>query len=211
MLFNPCSKINRKLSAYLDGELGPGDQAAIKEHLSSCPACAAQVRYISTIDTEIKSLPGVIPSPFFAAKVSAAALALNEYHGPLRRFLRVPVPATAIMVSFILINLFTFAFNINAMENGLRRELARKVVAQLAKPASMINPVALARLCGECSKYMCLCMHEAGKKSVCPCKDCRMGKMQKQDEAGNMARPMSIALDTAPAQALKNMEEKDVH
>ncbi|MBU2574569.1 MAG: zf-HC2 domain-containing protein [Elusimicrobia bacterium] len=184
MLFNPCGKINRKLSAYIDGELAPKDQAAVKEHLSACPACAEELRRFLDLNAGIKQLPGVTPTPFFAAKVSAAARALNEYHVPFRRFLRVPIPVMAVMVSFILINLFTFAFNINAVENGPRRELARKIAAQLVKPASIINPVALARLCGECSRYMCLCMHEAGKKSLCPCKDCQMEKMQAQEEPG---------------------------
>ena len=198
MLFDPCSNITRKLSAYLDGELVPKELSAIKEHLDSCTGCAGELRRLSAVNSGIQQLPEVTPSPFFAARVSAAARALNVYHGPFLRFLRVPVPAMAVMVSFILINIFTFAFNINAMENGSRRELARKVVAQLAKPASLINPVAVARLCGECSKYMCLCMHEAGKKSLCPCKDCEMEKMQKQGEAGK-------------AGEMGNMEKNDVH
>lgn len=198
MLFNPCSKVNRKLSAYLDGELSPGDRAAVTEHLSACRDCAAELGRLSAVDAGIKRLPAVTPGPFFVARVSASARSLNEYHGPFRRLLRLSVPAMAVLVSFILINLFTFAFNINAMENGPRRELARKVVAQLVKPASMINPVALVRLCGECDKYMCLCMHEAGKKSICPCKNCEMEKSQK-------------AAVTVDQKNMTNMEEHDVH
>ncbi|MDO8806152.1 MAG: zf-HC2 domain-containing protein [Elusimicrobiota bacterium] len=198
MLFDPCSNITRKLSAYMDGELGPGGQAVVKKHLAACADCAMELRRLSGVDAGIKELKDITPSPFFVAKVSAAVRALNNDKASLRRFLRLPVPAMALMVTFILINLFTFAFNIQAMESGTRRELARKVVAQLAMPASMINPVALVRLCGECSKYMCLCMHEAGKESMCPCKDCEMGKMQKQGEAGKTGD-------------MGSMEEKDVH
>ncbi|MBI5744073.1 MAG: zf-HC2 domain-containing protein [Elusimicrobia bacterium] len=177
MLFNPCTEITRRLSAYQDGELSPKDQEAVKSHLASCAGCAEELRRISEVDPALKLLPGTVPSPFFAAKVAAAARAGQIYHGPFRRFLRFPVPAAAALTAFIIFNIFTFAFNINAMENGPRRELARKVVAQFARPASLINPVAVARLCGECSKYLCLCMHEAGKKSLCPCKDCEMDKM----------------------------------
>jgi hypothetical protein len=173
-----------KLSAYMDGELAPKDQAAVEQHLAACPECAARLRGLSAVDAGLKRSPDVIPSPFFTARVSAAARSLNVYHGPFRRFLRVPVPAMALMVAFILINLFTFAFNINAMENGPRRELARKLVVQLTKPSSIINPVALSRLCGECNKYMCLCMHEAGKQNICPCKDCQMKRMQQQTGPG---------------------------
>lgn len=176
MPFDPCTKIARKLSAYQDGELTTKGREAVKAHLASCAACAEELRRISAVDPELKLLPGPAPSPFFAARVAAAARARQLYHGPLRRFLSFPVPAAAALTAFIIFNLFTFAFNINAMENGPRRELARKLVTRLVSPASLINPVAVARLCGECSKYMCLCMHEAGKESMCPCKDCEMGK-----------------------------------
>lgn len=198
MLFNACNKVNEKLSAFMDGELAPEERAAIKEHLSSCAACAEELRLFSAVDAGMKNLPATEPTPFFAAKVSAAARALGRYHGSFRRFLRLPVPAMALLVSFLLINIFTFAFNINAMENGQRRELARKVVSQLAKPASLINPVAVARLCGECSKYMCLCMHEAGKQSLCPCKDCEMGKAGKQADPGELVN-------------MEDTEKKHVH
>lgn len=195
MLFDPCSKLNCKLSAYMDGELKPEDRAAVATHLVSCAACSEELRCLYSVDAEIKQLPSVVPTPFFAAKVSAAARSMKAPLGSFRRFVRLPVPAMAIMVTFIMVNLFTFAFNINAMENGPRRELARKVVAQLAKPASMLNPLALARLCGECDKYMCLCMHEAGKKNICPCKNCEMEKMRKQAEPGKTG-------------TMENMEEK---
>jgi len=198
MLFKSCAQVNRKLSAYLDGELSPVEQAGVREHLGNCAGCAEELRRFSAADADIKRLSPVMPSPFFAARVSAAARAMGQSGASLRRFLSLPVPAMALMVSFILINLFTFAFNINAMENGPRRELARKIAAQLAKPASMLNPVALARLCGECNKYMCLCMHETGKKSLCPCKNCEMKKTQK------LAGPPENT-------TTKNMEEHNAH
>lgn len=190
-----CSEAGQELSAYMDGALDPKARSAMEAHIAECPACALQLRSMAEADSEINRLPAIEPSPFFSARVMAAARSMNENYSSLRRFLRLPVPAMAIMVSFIMINLFTFAFNINAMENGQRRELARKVVTQLAKPASLINPVAVARLCGECSKYMCLCMHEAGKQNLCPCKDC---DMRKQAEHGKT--------DT-----MEDMEKKDVH
>lgn len=171
-----CSSASLRLSAYLDGELPAAEAEALRAHLRSCAACAAGLEELSSADKALRSAPAAEPPPFFAARVAAAARAMNEYHGPFRRFLRFPVPAMAALTAFIVFNLFTFAFNINAMENGQRRELTRKVVAQLARPASLINPVAVARLCGECSKYMCLCMHEAGKQNICTCRDCAMKK-----------------------------------
>lgn len=171
-----CLKMGQNLSAYMDGTLDPASRAGVEAHIGACASCAGELKLMAAVDAEIKLLPVIEPSPFFAARVAAAARSVSRYGVSLRRYLRLPVPAMAIMVSFILINIFTFAFNINAMESGPRRELTRKVVAQLIKPVSIINPVAVARLCGDCSKYMCLCMHEAGKQSLCPCKDCDMEK-----------------------------------
>lgn len=179
-----CLKVVQNLSAYMDGALTPEDLGELEAHLGVCASCAGELKRMAAVDTEIKRLPVIEPSPFFAARVAAAARSMNRAGASLRRFLRLPVPAMALMVTFILINLFTFAFNINAMENGPRRELARKVVAQLVKPTSIINPVALSRLCGECNEFMCLCMHEAGKQSICPCKDCEMERSRKQTGSG---------------------------
>ncbi len=193
-----CLKVVQNLSAYMDDALAPENRAELEAHIAACASCAVELRRIAELDAEIKRLPVIEPSPFFAARVAAAARSMNRAGVSLRRFLRLPVPAMALMATFILINLFTFAFNINAMENGPRRELARKVVAQLVKPTSMLNPVALSRLCGECNEYMCLCMHEAGKKNICPCKDCEMERMQNQTETGKTGD-------------MGSMEKKDVH
>lgn len=180
-----CKKTLRNIPAYMDGELPVAERSAAREHLSSCNSCSAELQAALAAESKLRELPPGEPGPFFSARVMAAVRALNDSRAPLRRFLSFPVPAAALLTAFIFFNLFTFAFNINAMENGPRRELTRKVVAQLAKPASLINPLAVARLCGECSKYMCLCMHEAGKKSICPCKDC---EMERQNAAGAAAQ-----------------------
>jgi len=87
MLFNSCGKVSEKLSAFMDGELAPGERAAIKEHLSSCAACAEELRLFSAVDAGLKSLPAAEPPPFFAARVSAAARALNGSRASFRRFL----------------------------------------------------------------------------------------------------------------------------
>ncbi|OIN99888.1 MAG: hypothetical protein COX65_00510 [Elusimicrobia bacterium CG_4_10_14_0_2_um_filter_56_8] len=184
-----CLKIAEKLSAYIDGALNDEDRASVSSHIETCFSCSEEFRLISEADARIKRLPPVEPSPFFAARVTAAARALNRHSSSLRRFLRVPVPAMAVMISLITISLFSFGLKVSAMESGPRSGLGSKVLAQLIKPASILNPVALARLCGDCSAYMCQCMHEAGKKSMCPCESCEMDKMQSSagtGEAGNI-------------------------
>lgn len=171
-----CRKIQRDISAYMDGELDAAGSGAVRDHVAVCEACACELSAAAERDAEVRRVPEEGPGPFFSARVMAAVRSMKEYRGPLRRFLRFPVPAMAALTAFIIFNLFSFAFNINAMENAQRRELTRKVVAQLARPASLLNPVAVARLCGDCSRYLCQCMHEAGKQALCPCEDCGMNK-----------------------------------
>lgn len=169
-----CRKYFKNLSAYMDGELRPEEAEALVAHLTSCPACASALTGMRAADSRLKALAPAGPPPFFTARVAAAAAALKPERASLLRFLRLPAPAAVALSAFILLNVLTFAFNASALESSQRGELARKTVAHMLRPASIINPVAVARLCGECSAYMCGCMHEAGKKSLCPCKSCGM-------------------------------------
>ncbi|MDA8131107.1 MAG: zf-HC2 domain-containing protein [Elusimicrobia bacterium] len=179
-----CENISRRLSAYMDGELPEREREAAESHLASCAACSEELASLRAASAAVSALPRVEPPPFFAARTAAAAKALNGA-GPLRAFLRFPLPAAAVLTAFIIFNIFAFARDIDAMENGQRRELTHKVVSQLVRPSTLINPVAVARLCSECTDFMCQCMHEAGKQSICPCKNCRMHR-ENPDRAGEV-------------------------
>ncbi|MDT8285725.1 MAG: zf-HC2 domain-containing protein [Elusimicrobiales bacterium] len=169
-------KYLRKLSAYMDGEIPPAKVEGLKAHLDSCAGCAAALDRMRAAESGLRALPAAESPPFFAAKVAAAAAAMKRERTSLLRFLRLPAPAAVALSAFILLNLLTFAISAAALEAPQRRELARKTAASLLRPASLINPVAVARLCGECSAYMCGCMHEAGRENLCPCKGCRMDR-----------------------------------
>jgi anti-sigma factor RsiW len=160
----------------MDGELPRKEADEIEAHLAGCASCAAALAGMRAAEAGLRSLPAPEPPPFFAAKVAAAAAAVREERFSLARFLRLPAPAAVALSAFILLNVLTFAFNASALESSQRGELAKKAVAGMLRPASMINPVAVARLCGECSAYLCGCMHEAGKGHLCPCKSCGMEK-----------------------------------
>ncbi|KAF0126876.1 MAG: hypothetical protein FD189_849 [Elusimicrobia bacterium] len=166
----------RNLSAYMDGELTPAGAGRLEEHLKGCPSCAAALDRMRTAESGLRALPAAEPPPFFAARVAAAAAALERERSSLLRFLRLPAPAAVALSAFILLNALTFALNAGALESVQRGELAKKTVAQMLRPSSIINPVAVARLCNECSAYLCGCMREAGKGHLCPCKSCAMEK-----------------------------------
>ena len=51
------------LSAYLDGELAPGEQQGVRAHLDECAECRRELQYISEARTFVRDLPPVDP-PF---------------------------------------------------------------------------------------------------------------------------------------------------
>lgn len=176
-----CRKYVKTLSAYMDGEIRPDEAEELGVHLSSCPDCASALADMRAVESRLKARAPAEAPPFFTARVAAAAAALKPERTSLLRLLRLTVPAAAALSAFILLNVLTFAFNASALESSQRGELAKKAVSHMLRPASVINPVAVARLCGECSAYMCGCMHEAGKKSLCPCKSCDMERAGEED------------------------------
>jgi hypothetical protein len=54
-----------RLSAYLDRELPPGEQAAVEAHLAACPECAAFLAGLAEVDEPAASLPAEPPAGYF--------------------------------------------------------------------------------------------------------------------------------------------------
>ena len=175
-----CQRTSRNISAYLDGELGPAESGALKAHVAVCGPCACELRAAAGRDAELKRLPGVEPGPFFSARVMAVVRSLNEGRAPLRRFLRLPLPAMALMLALIMANILSFSVNISAMEPAARRGLVRKVVSCMQNPETLVNPAALVRLCNHCGDYICSCMKDCDMKSGKKCPICNTGHMEKK-------------------------------
>ncbi len=54
-----------RLSAYLDGELKPGERAEVDAHLAVCPECARFLAVLEAVDDGAASLPTVAPEGYF--------------------------------------------------------------------------------------------------------------------------------------------------
>ncbi|HEV8664123.1 MAG TPA: zf-HC2 domain-containing protein [Candidatus Methylomirabilis sp.] len=53
---------SRRLSAYLDGELAPGERLAVERHLGRCPRCAARLQDLGRLRGALRSLPRSVPA-----------------------------------------------------------------------------------------------------------------------------------------------------
>jgi anti-sigma factor RsiW len=75
-----CPEASTDLGAYVLGALEPGERRRVEEHVSRCPACAAELAEFSAlpalldrVDPADLGLRGVTPSPDLFARMSAAA------------------------------------------------------------------------------------------------------------------------------------------
>lgn len=100
-----CRTVQRKLSAFLDGELSEKATSHIAEHLSRCPTCPQEAASLSSVWEELGEMHAIDPSPYFWTRLSARIaqaeeqrFLLKEIWGMLHRLL---VPATVIVASVV--------------------------------------------------------------------------------------------------------------
>lgn len=55
----PCEEFEELLSAFVDGEATPEEQAKVSEHVKSCKACASLLKLYQDISGELSALPEV--------------------------------------------------------------------------------------------------------------------------------------------------------
>jgi anti-sigma factor RsiW len=84
------------LSALLDGELAPADEAAVQAHLVGCPACRREVESVQLARLWIRALPPVEP-PF-----GLYERMLLPYRPPHRRVAMAFVGAAAAVAAVVI-------------------------------------------------------------------------------------------------------------
>lgn len=67
-----CSRIKKKLSAYLDGEVSEQERRMISEHLKLCEECKAEFTAMSSVGDALKTLEGFETPPFFMTRLRQA-------------------------------------------------------------------------------------------------------------------------------------------
>jgi anti-sigma factor RsiW len=64
-----CSRIKKKLSAYLDGEMPEHERNIISEHLRQCKDCRAELAALSAVRDALKSIEGMEVPPYFITRL----------------------------------------------------------------------------------------------------------------------------------------------
>ncbi len=64
-----CSRIKRKLTAFLDGETSETENQLISEHLKSCEHCQKELEELSQVSDVLGIMDEVRVSPFFITRL----------------------------------------------------------------------------------------------------------------------------------------------
>jgi hypothetical protein len=106
-----CPVVWRELSAYLDGELGPGVARAIEVHLGSCPPCAERAASLRAAVQLLNDLPLLSASESLAGRVRdrlevesrgpGLALLFRSFRGARPLFLPSLIPAALLLLAVL--------------------------------------------------------------------------------------------------------------
>lgn len=100
-----CRKVTRKLSAFLDGEVGERQKERIASHLKTCPSCGEEVKTLSTLSVLLKEDEvSMKPPPYFWNKLEQKIIQAETNKNTFNTILEwlnhtlIPAGATAVMV-----------------------------------------------------------------------------------------------------------------
>ncbi len=106
-----CSKVQKKLSAYQDGELEPQEREQVKSHLLSCQVCSEQFDTLERTWQSLGELKEIHPDPWFYRQLVRKIKEPRE-RGLLQGFqrvfpmLRVPAFASILLAIGILVGAY---------------------------------------------------------------------------------------------------------
>jgi anti-sigma factor RsiW len=104
-----CRDIRESISACVDGEASPGEEAAVRAHLASCERCRVLERQMRAVGAGVRQLRGAVPDRFrenvFARLESEGTLPPRKKAFPAAwrwRWAAVPLAAAAGLGLFLL-------------------------------------------------------------------------------------------------------------
>ena len=66
-----CSRVKKRLSAYMDGELREEWRVQVELHLAACPRCREELERLRDVDRLLFDAPKAAVPPFLASRVAA--------------------------------------------------------------------------------------------------------------------------------------------
>lgn len=97
-----CPDVVERLSAYVDGELGPSEAQVVQSHLAQCPRCQQRHGLLAAARSAVRQLPRETVSPGFEAAFRRRLGAEDGVRRPRRLRPRVLVLATGLAASLAL-------------------------------------------------------------------------------------------------------------
>jgi predicted anti-sigma-YlaC factor YlaD len=102
-----CPSVQKKLSAYQDGELAPREQEQVKSHLLSCRACREQYAELGRVWRTLGEMVEIHPDPWFYPQLIRRIKETRQERGlPVLRhifqLLRIPAIASIVLAVGIL-------------------------------------------------------------------------------------------------------------
>lgn len=103
-----CEDREKKLPAYLEGELPPQEMEEIEAHLASCETCRSTLENLKAADHLVRNLGDVEPPPWMKQQIMARVREAHaESEGFWRKFfyplhIKIPVQAFAVIVITVL-------------------------------------------------------------------------------------------------------------
>lgn len=109
-----CEKTGKRLSAWLDGQVGETERLSVSQHLANCPRCAAEAEELAAVGRIYSAVARLEPSADFRAAVhrrvtEALERTASPWFGswlPLRLRPLVAVAASAAVVVLMAAGIF---------------------------------------------------------------------------------------------------------
>jgi anti-sigma factor RsiW len=127
-----CSQVQRKLSAYLDGEVADKERKVIEEHIKTCTHCSEELASLTELGTTLEGLEGIQVPAYFRTHVTQRIKDQISLQIPVIEKIRRMVFPIAATAAFVISLLFG---------NYIGRSLYRDVAEITPKESSEIAGV----------------------------------------------------------------------
>lgn len=168
-----CLKVQRKLSAYLDGELKEKEKGIISFHLNQCPDCQEEFTTLTGQDSIFQKAEAIEPSPYFRTKFWEKVRTAEEptqvilLKLPILKWIPVPVVCSVIVFLFLFVSVLTpFLYGLDSKNKQDLIHLTAKTFFCFS-PQKVFAPLNFISYCDRYCELLCRC-----SEGKCVCGKC---------------------------------------